>query len=885
MAYIEQCASDLTGPKGTRYACPTHDGRQRACHICSMTARLLSTYGGLDEPSKVVGRKRPTEDRGQRENNMTTPVRSAPGGPGIDARWTSSAKTGVGTALSNESRVWFTLSHGIVNEIYYPRVDQACTRDMGLIVTNGIDFFSEEKRDTSHEVAWLADGVPAFRLVNTCREDRYRIEKEIVTDPHRHTVLQRVRFVALHGVVSDYRLHALLAPHLGNQGGGNTAWVGEIDGTPLLLAQRDGSALALACSASWVKRSVGYVGSSDGWRDLKAHKQMTWEYSRAENGNVALTGEIDLLGPQGDFVLALGFGHDPDEAGRNALASLHDGFDKAKQDYVGGWRNWMKPHRSLKKRGLGKRDLSRISAAVLRVHESKAVPGGLIASLSIPWGSAKGDGDLGGYHLVWSRDMVEAAGGLLATGAHEDARRALSYLLATQQADGHWPQNMWLDGTPYWNGVQMDETALPILLVDLAHREHALADDDVPKFWPMVRRAAGYLVRNGPVSPQDRWEEDPGYSPFTVGAEIAALLVAADLADANHEASIATYLREIADVWYTSIDRWIYVVGTDWGQKFDVGGYYVRLASKMEDSGGSWLLMDVHVKNVAAAEDTRLAKHLVSPDALALVRFGVRAADDPRMRNTAKVIDALLEVKTPSGSTWHRYNDDGYGEHADGSPFDGTGIGRGWPLLTGERAHYELAAGRVDNAKRLLVAMESFANDGGMISEQVWDSQDIPERDLHCGQPSGSAMPLVWAHAEYIKLRRSLRDGQLYDLPPQTVQRYLTDGTTSPRMLWRFNHKIRSLPPGKLLRIETMVLSRIHWSDDEWKTVQDLTTHDSGLGMYSADLPTAALPEGAQIRFTFYWPDADRWEGTDFVVRVGSFHRNGTDATASPQDR
>ena len=200
---------------------------------------------------------------------------------------------------------------------------------------------------------------------------------------------------------------------------------------------------------------------------------------------------------------------------------------------------------------------------------------------------------------------------------------------------------------------------------------------------------------------------------------------------------------------------------------------------------------NVHVKNVSAAEDTREASHLVSPDALALVRFGLRAADDPRIRDTAKVIDALLKVETPSGPSWHRYNDDGYGEHEDGSPFDGTGIGRGWPLLTGERAHYELAAGRVENAKRLLAAMESFANEGGLISEQVWDSPDIPERELHFGRPSGSAMPLVWAHAEYLKLRRSLRDGRVFDLPPQTVQRYLTEKTVSPRMVWRFNHKIR----------------------------------------------------------------------------------------------
>jgi glucoamylase len=259
---------------------------------------------------------------------------------------------------------------------------------------------------------------------------------------------------------------------------------------------------------------------------------------------------------------------------------------------------------------------------------------------------------------------------------------------------------------------------------------------------------------------------------------------------------------------------------------------------------------------------------LISPDALALVRFGLRPPDDPRIRDTVKVIDALLKVQTPSGPTWHRYNDDGYGEHPDGSPFDGTGIGRGWPLLTGERAHYELASGRNDDAKQLLAALEAFANKGCLISEQVWDSADIPQRGLYCGRPSGSAMPLVWAHAEYLKLRRSLRDGKLFDQPPQTVKRYLKDKTISPRLAWRFNHKLRTLSPGKILRIETIAPAVIHWSADNWKNCQDIKTKNTGLGICIADLPTSKMPDGRQIKFTFYWPEAGRWEGNDFVIDV-----------------
>jgi len=192
----------------------------------------------------------------------------APGWPGIPARWTSSAKSGVGTALSLSSRVWFALSHGIVNEVYYPRVDCACTRDLGFIVTDGQLFFSEEKRHASSETAPLASGVPAYRIRNTSLDHRYRIEKEILTDPRRDVLLQRVRFVPLQGSLADYRLYALLAPHIANRGADNSAWAGAYKGMPMLFAARERYALALACSTPWLARTVGFVGSSDGWQEL-----------------------------------------------------------------------------------------------------------------------------------------------------------------------------------------------------------------------------------------------------------------------------------------------------------------------------------------------------------------------------------------------------------------------------------------------------------------------------------------------------------------------------------------------------------------------------------------------------------------------------------------
>ncbi|AMV71208.1 glucan 1,4-alpha-glucosidase [Desulfuromonas carbonis] len=798
---------------------------------------------------------------------MKSLERYAPGWPGIPARWTSSAKSGVGTALGSQSRVWFTLSHGIFNEIYYPRIDQACVRDCGMIVTAGTDFLSEEKRDADSTVTWLAPGVPAFAVVNRCRQGRYRIEKEILADPHRDAILQRTRFIAEQGKIEDYRLHLVLAPHLGNQGGGNNAWLGDYKGLPMLFADQDGIALALACSVPWLQRSVGFVGVSDGWQDLLAHNRMTWDYTRAKNGNVALAAELDLAVGSGECLIVLGFGSNCAEAGNRARAALQSGFAAAQADYGKGWQNWQKELLPLDPEG-GEQNLYRVSTAVVALHESGNFPGGLIASLSIPWGFSKGDNDLGGYHLAWPRDLVESAGGLLAAGAAAEVRRVLAFLQATQEADGHWAQNMWLDGSPYWNGIQMDETALPVLLVDLARREEALSAEAVARFWPMVRAAVAYLIRCGPVSMQDRWEEDPGYSPFTIAAEIAALLAAAELAELQQEAAIAGYLRETADVWYAAIDHWMYVTDTDWCRQFEVAGYYVRIAPVESEDGVSRFQQSIPVKNVAPDQAESPACHLISPDALALVRFGLRRADDPRILDTVKVVDALLRTETKQGPVWHRYNGDGYGEHADGAPFDGTGIGRAWPLLTGERAHFELAAGRESEARRLQVALESFAGAEGLLPEQVWDAPDLAERELWFGRPSGSAMPLVWAHAEYLKLLRSLHDGAVFDLPPQTVQRYLVDKTTAGHAVWRFNHKLRTLPVGRTLRIETLAAAVVHWSQDAWATTADARTRDGGLGIHLADLPTAALPAGTAILFTLYWPDTGNWEGTDFMIRI-----------------
>ncbi len=800
---------------------------------------------------------------------MNKDKNNPPGWPGIPPRWTSSAKSGIGTALSPESHVWFTLSHGIFNEIYYPRLDVACTRDVGMIVTDGKDFFSEEKRHTTSLVSYLEKGIPAYHLANTCNQGRYLIEKEIICDPKRDVVLQRTNFKALVGNLQDYHLYVLLSPHLGNRGLGNNAWLGDYKGVPMLFACRDDYNLALACSAPWRKRSVGFVGVSDGWQDLYQHKKLEWAYSEALDGNVALTGEIELSNDEA-FTLAIGFGVTDAEAGQRALASLYSDYDLVKDSYLRLWKGWQANLRDIPGLDPDQDQLYRTSLMVLLSHEAKHSAGGIIASLSIPWGMDKGDDNMGGYHLIWPRDLVEAVSGLLAAGARADTRRVIDYLEITQEADGHWPQNMWLDGTPYWSGVQLDETAFPLLLVDLARRRGILNAKDLLHYWPMVRKAAAFLVCNGPVTQEDRWEEDPGYSPFTLAVEIAGLLVAADIAELQGETSVAAYLRDTADFWNDSIERWIYVKDTDLARQVGVEGYYVRIAPPDVADAASPAGGFVPIKNRPPEQSEVLASQIVSPDALALVRFGLRAPDDPRIINTVKLIDALLRLELPGGSIWHRYNEDGYGEKADGSSFDGTGIGRAWPLLTGERAHYELAAGNKEEALRLREAMVSFSNQGFLIPEQVWDATDIPGRELFRGEPSGSAMPLVWAHSEYIKLCRSLEDGKVFDMPPQPVQRYQVEKKTTLTWTWRINNKCRRIPAGFDLRIELLEPARMHWTVDGWKTSHDSQYRDTGIGMYVIDIPSEDLPSGLDLEFTFYWLSSGLWEGTNYQIHTGA---------------
>ena len=790
----------------------------------------------------------------------------APGHPGIAPRWTSSDKAGVGKAISPLSRVWFTFSHGVLNEVYYPRVDQACLRDFGFMVTGGAGFFAEEKRDCSNAVDWMEDGVPAFRLTNLHRGGRFRLTKHLLTDPRRDVVLQRVHLQPLHG--ERLRLFALLSPHLVNRGANNSAWLGEYKGQQMLFAEGAGTAIALAADCPWIARTVGFVGQSDGWQDVRRNGRLTETYDHATDGNVAMCGELDLP-ESGTARLALGFGRTWAEAAYRARSTLQDDMAHIEESYREAWREWQAGLRPLDRRPRAvAHNTYRVSAAVMRCHDSPSFPGGLIASLSIPWGASKGDDDLGGYHLVWPRDLCLTAGGLLACDAHEDAVQVLDYLRAIQEEDGHWPQNAWLDGTPYWRGLQLDECAFPMLLTEMCLRLGALRSDRLAEYWPMVRSAAGFVVRTGPVTGQDRWEENGGFTPFTLAVAIASLLAAADLADRSGEPGMGSFLRDTADSWNSQIESWLWAEGTPLARECGVPGYYVRATADRSPLAGADMNATVPVKNRDSAHGSMPAWAMVSPDALALVRFGLRAADDPRILATIKVLDHVVRQDLPAGPYFHRYNGDGYGEKPDGSPFDGAGQGRLWPLLTGERAHVALAAGDLAGAEAMLATLEASASSGFMLPEQIWDAADIPERELVLGCPSGSAMPLVWAHSEHVKLIRSLADGAVFDMPPQARRRYAEGNTPARVQPWRPTHRPAHMRRGLALRVELPRAAVVRWTADGWQSFRDAPTQDTGLGVHAAELPTARLGAGTGIVFTWREDAAGTWAGENVTVDV-----------------
>ena len=773
----------------------------------------------------------------------------APGAPGIHPTWTSSDKDLVGCSLG-AARLWFTTGFGILNEVYSPRIDLPQIRDLGFIVADGQGFWVEVKRLDSYRILLPQPGIPALEIVHT--HPRFELRLRIAPDPQREVLLIDLSLLG----DAALRPYALLAPHLGGTGYDNLAEVGCYRGRRMLWAEQGPFGLALAavdrsqCDA-WGTASAGYVGASDGWQDFDRHGRLTWEFESAGPGTVALIGALPR-----SATLALGIASSRESAATLAVAALCQPFDTAWAAHVVAWQRWHQQVQQPADLPPALAEQHATSAMVLRVHQDKTFVGAMVASLSVPWGNS--NDDTGGYHLVWPRDLVESASALLVLGALAEARDILRYLIATQLAAGNWSQNQWLGGAAFWRGCQLDEAAFPVLLAsELAGRE-ALDGIEVA---PMVRRALEFIARTGPASEQDRWEEDAGINAFTLATCIAALVCGARWLQ---EPARGWVLR-IADDWNARIEEWTAVQDTALARAHGVAGYYVRVAPAVDTDGLRHLERILAIKN--QIQDPGLpAEDQVATDFLHLVRVGLRDAGDPLVLDTLKLVDALLRVETPAGPAWHRYVGDGYGERADGSPFNGAGRGRAWPLLSGERGHYELAAGR--DPLPYLQSMAAMVGRGGLIPEQVWDEASSPQPWLKLGRPSGSAMPLVWAHAEYVKLAASRALGRPFDRPEAVWRRYGGRRPEPKEALWSPRAPIAQMRAGQGLWLCVPRPARVHHGIDGWQQVGDSETVDNGLGQYVVALPTSRLTAGTRIDFTFFWLDTGSWEGQDHRITL-----------------
>jgi glucan 1,4-alpha-glucosidase len=681
----------------------------------------------------------------------------APGAPGHDAQWTNAGKEAVGTSNTVESKVWFTLRDGVMTEVYYPTVDVANTRVLQFVVVSADGKRVEtEEEDTTHRVEVVDPPSLAFRQINTAKSGAYTITKTYVTDPERSSVLIDIIFRWNTTGPCHCNLYVYYDPSLNNSGMHDSAWM---NGDWLVASDADKSSALTVSDPGFRDKTNGYFGTGDGLTQLRSEGHIT-RYLRAADGNVVQVARIpsSLAAPQ-RFTLVLGLGSNPDEAIKNGQASFRKGFDAARAEYEQGWHEYVKTLRRVDAKYQAEYDMA---ALVLKAHEDKTYRGAMIASLSIPWGggSNANEPNVGGYHLVWSRDLYQVASAFYALGDKSSADRALDYLFRVQQkADGSFPQNSWLDGRPFWGSLQLDEVSYPLVLA------HQLGRTDNETWTKHVRPAADFIVRHGPFTPQERWEEKPGYSPSTIAAEIAGLVCASEIARRNDDQASANVYLAAADDFARNVERWTATTTGVYGDK----NYYLRLTFNDDPNDGA----PFNVGNGGGVYDER---EIVDAGFLELVRLGVKSPQDPLVAKSVAVVDKVIKVGTPKGAAFYRYNHDGYGEMDDGRPWnwDGhyTGKGRLWALLAGERGEYELARGMRAEAARRLDAMKGFANEGGMIPEQVWDKPESPRPDLKFGEGTGSATPLAWSMAQFIRLATNLQEGRNLDTPDIVAARY-----------------------------------------------------------------------------------------------------------------
>ena len=737
-------------------------------------------------------------------------------GPGALSHFDLARKDCVGTARNTSSTVWFTVANGVLSDVYYPTVDNTNVETLQYVVTDGSSFTDLQTRDTTYTVQPLSNNSDALdcEVTTTAKSGKYRIVSDYLTDPNQNTVVVNVRFVALVGDLSNYKLYVLYNPSIngnggggGGNGGGDTGLVDASTGHNVLVAFDTNTASnaanrsyavpvysALDASTPFTAVSNGFVGQpSDGLVQLDASHALTAAFDQASNGNLVQTSQADLS-HGGSFVLALGFGTSQADAVSAAEATLGAKFNALEKAYESAWDAY---DAGLKAPPAGFRGMSSsqwhqlvdeyyVSANVVKASEDKTFPGAIVASLASPWGQAISAGDpnnlfFGSYREVFARDVYEAWTGLLLDGDLATARDVVDFLFKDQQqADGSMPRNSLLNGktAPDSFGTQLDEASYPILMA------YHLGMTDSNLYENHIKPAANFVIAHGPASGVERWEEQSGYSPSTIAAEIAGLVAAADIANTNGDTQSAQLWLGVADDWQRSIKGWTVTTNGPLAQH----PYFIRL-SKTGDPNAA---ISYNVGNGGPTLDQRT---VMDAGFLELVRLGLLPSNDSAVVQSLPVVDATIETNTPSGPGWHRYNGDGYGDGAsDGHPWapSGQGTGHVWPPLTEERGEYDVATGQSSAAVTLLSTMENFASGIGLIPEQDWELPDLAASPFGTdptlasigfqnGRPAGSAAPLTWSAGVYVRLMLDLTANSLLEQPAATFNRYVAhqQGQTS----------------------------------------------------------------------------------------------------------
>jgi glucan 1,4-alpha-glucosidase len=723
-------------------------------------------------------------------------------GPGSLSHFGLARKDCIGTARNTTSKVWYTVANGALSDVYYPTIDNTNVETLQYLVTDGATFTDLQTRDMTYAVQALDPGGMECRVTTTAKNGKYQIVTDYLTDPSRNTLLALVRFEP---GVDGLQLYVRFDPSVNGNGGGgagnggsDSAAIDTSRGHPILVAFDTATAtnaanrdyaqpvyVALDASTPLGALTTGFAGAaSDGLAQLDSVHTLTSAFTQANDGNVVLTAGV-AVPRNGTFTLALGFGSTQAEAVDAAEGSLATGFPAARKNYEKGWSKYdkslNKPPSSLpgisQQRMKTLSDLYYLSANAIKAAEDKTFPGAIVASLAVPWGQAISAGDpsntfFGSYREVFGRDAYAACTALAAAGDIVTARDVVTFLFGQQQPDGSLPRNSLVNGeaAPDTFNVQLDETAYAILLAD------QLGMGNASFYQNSVKPAADFLIAHGPAFGVERWQEQSGYSPSTIAAEIAGLVAAAHVAQVNGDASSAQIFLGVADDFQRSVVGWTVTTNGPLAPH----PYFIRL-SKTGDPNAAIAY------NVGNGGPTLDQRNIVDVGFLELSRLGVLSAVDPAITQSLPVVDAALESTTPSGPGWHRYNGDGFGDGAiDGHPWPPTAKGSGhvWPELNAERAENALQTGDGATAASLADAMARFAGGVGLIPEQDWELADLAASPFGTdptlasigfvnGQPAGSAAPLVRSAAEFVRLLGDLRVGRIVEQPAATFARYV----------------------------------------------------------------------------------------------------------------